>query len=163
MQDNTKLPTKNEAKQQSAMTKSANQSERESKQGAMADFEESVMLLVLDSYAMSSQIITMEEKMVIAKVWARLLFDTIPENRLQECFDYARAHHDSSFAVTGYEIEAAYREIQKQSETGMEHYSAAAMENIRRVAEENRLHEEWRVKKIREEHDANRHNYRNAH
>ena len=82
------------------------------KPAEMEIYEDSILIVVADSYGMSSQILTTEEKLVKAKEWSRLLFGVVPENKLQECFDHARKTHNSPFAISAYEIEQSFREIQ---------------------------------------------------
>lgn len=81
---------------------------------AKTDYEEAMYEIVADCYALSSQVLSQAEKMAKTKDWARLLFDLIPESELKECFDYARYHHDSPFAVSGYEIQNAYIKLHQK-------------------------------------------------
>jgi len=111
--DNTNQHKKNEAKKQSAISTLPNQSALVLKQGVTAEYEESVFVILSDSFALSSQITTVEERMAKSKDWARLLFPIIPENKLQDCFDFARTAHNSSFAISAYQLEQAYRQIKE--------------------------------------------------
>ncbi len=111
MDNNSNQHMKNETKPQLKTSNSLNQLERVSKPEKIAEFEETMFLIVSDSYALSSQIVTTAEKMAKAKDWARLLFNIIPENRLEECFAAARENHHSPFAISAYELEDAYRKM----------------------------------------------------
>jgi hypothetical protein len=81
----------------------------------LAEYEESMFLIVTDSFSLSSQVLTEAELMKKAKDWARMLFKIIPENKLQDCFEKAREERSSPFAISGYELEQAYVQIQKEN------------------------------------------------
>jgi len=73
---------------------------------------EEMLLIVSDSFEFSSQNATMPEKMKRANVWARILEGIVPENRLQDCFDFAVRNHKSNFSINGYDIKLAWEQIE---------------------------------------------------
>lgn len=80
-------------------------------------FRKRVLLIVHDSFEASSQNATFEEEMTRAKVWSDLLFEIVPENRLNDAFRRAFRDHDSSFPVNAYEIKAAWEAIEREEAT----------------------------------------------
>jgi hypothetical protein len=72
-----------------------------------------MLLVVNDACSASSQRPTLAEKMITADVWARLLFATIPESRLQDCFDLAFRNHTSTFPVNAYDLKNAWSQLSR--------------------------------------------------
>jgi hypothetical protein len=59
----------------------------------------------------------MAEKVSRAETWARVLYNIIPENRLQEAFDRAFKNRQSKgFPVSAYDLNDAWNEIQVEDE-----------------------------------------------
>lgn len=88
------------------------------------NYETAMLLIVNDAFDLSSQVnVTMAEKMRIAKTWSNVLIGIIPEERLQDAFDYAFAAHTSAFAINAYNLKSAWTQLQE-------------MEADRRVQEE---------------------------
>lgn len=80
----------------------------------MRHFRDKMLLIVDDSFEMSSQKPTSAEKLTRVDVWSRALFGVVPEMRLQDAFNRAFADHDSPFAVNAYEIKSAWKTIQAE-------------------------------------------------
>lgn len=73
-----------------------------------------MLLIVDDSFELSSQNATFAEKAARADTWARVLFGIVPEDRLQNAFDRAFRDHDSSFPVNAYDIKTAWEKIRTE-------------------------------------------------
>lgn len=74
-------------------------------------------LVVVDSFNCSSQRATDAEKVSTTKTWSRILFDVIPELRLQDAFDYAFARHSSPFPINAYDLKLAWAEMDAAEKT----------------------------------------------
>jgi hypothetical protein len=87
-----------------------------------------VVVIVRDSLKAAMQLhISLAEITSTAKVWARILQNIIPEERLQECLDFAIAVHESAFPVNAYDLKNAWKQIQE-----MERAEAAKAEGLER-------------------------------
>ncbi len=76
-----------------------------------------MLVIVAESYDLSSQNPTMAEKVSRAETWARVLCNIIPENRLQEAFDRAFKDRESKgFPVSAYDLNDAWNVIQTEDE-----------------------------------------------
>jgi len=73
-----------------------------------------MLLIVSDSFSLSSQNASLADKAARADIWARVLFGLIPAHRLQDAFDRAFAEHESVFPVNAYEIKAAWEKIRSE-------------------------------------------------
>lgn len=94
---------------------------------------EEMLLIVADSFALSSQNATLPEKMARATAWARVLREVVPEDRLQDAFDAAFRNHDSSFAVNAYEIKSAWVDLATAEQAERERIEAEER-SVNRVA-----------------------------
>lgn len=76
------------------------------------DFERYVdrMLVVVDDAfaAAANTHLAMVEKVKMATVWTRILADIVPEDCLQDAFDFAVRRHKSNFPINCYDIKLAY-------------------------------------------------------
>lgn len=88
--------------------------ERVSKQGAIEEYRDAVLLIVEDSFQLSSQNSTLAERLARTDVWARVLIDIVPEARLQDSFDRAFREHNSSFSINAYDIKIAWEKIKTE-------------------------------------------------
>lgn len=70
-----------------------------------------MMLIVIDSFSLASQMPTLDEKANIARVWARHLCGVIPRGYLTECFKQAVAVKTGPFAVTAYDLKDAWVKV----------------------------------------------------
>jgi hypothetical protein len=71
-----------------------------------------VALIVRDAcYAAGQTGVTTAEKLAMAKVWSKMLFDEIPLKDLQNAFDLAVKKHQSNFMINAYDLKNAYQEI----------------------------------------------------
>lgn len=77
------------------------------------EYLEEMLLIVHDSYAVSSQPVTIEEEMAKAKDWSLLLFGIIPTSRLRNAFELAFRNHQSTYPVNGYDLKNAWAAIQE--------------------------------------------------
>src|ERR1051325_1064644 len=57
-----------------------------------------------------------EELAVTVETWCEVLSDTIPIERLQECYLYAMKHRTSTFPLVVVEVREAYRAIRAEEE-----------------------------------------------
>ncbi len=126
----TSVPTEQNAITPSPLTyESASQSEIER-------YLEALYLIVTDSYNLSSQMPTAEEKATRSESWARSLMGIVPESELQRAFDRAFADHSSNFPISAYDIKDAHERILDDART------AAAKEQaefMRKMEAERRL------------------------
>lgn len=72
---------------------------------------ERLYLIVADSFNLSSQMPTDNEKAARTEAWARALMGEIPEDELQSAFDWAFKNHTSNFPISAYDLKTAYQEI----------------------------------------------------
>lgn len=73
-----------------------------------------MLLIVDDSFELSSQKPTTAEKLARTETWSRVLFGIVPETRLRDAFDRAFRDHNSPFPVNAYEIKTAWEVIQAE-------------------------------------------------
>src|SRR5687768_6588390 len=63
-----------------------------------------VVLIVNDSYELSSSDPTLAQKMRRAEVWAQHCFQIIPEDYLQPSFERAFKNHETDFNINAYSL-----------------------------------------------------------
>ena len=105
---------KNESRKPLTTSSGSNSLERQSKNES--EFQDKILLIVNDSFELSSQDVSMEKKVARAALWSRVLFDCVPSRDLQASFDRAFALHTTPFPVNAYEIKAAYELIRAEHE-----------------------------------------------
>src|ERR1051325_9141105 len=73
-------------------------------------------LLLKVRHAFSLPSPEVEELAVTVETWCEVLSDTIPIERLQECYLYAMKHRTSTFPLVVVEVREAYRAIRAEGD-----------------------------------------------
>lgn len=88
-----------------------------------------VVLIVRDSFHLSSANPTPAEVLERAEIWARVLYPIIDECYLQECFDEAFRVHGDGYAINAYDIKNAFTEVIRRRNDSDRQLSPASFEN----------------------------------
>lgn len=95
-------------------------------------------LIVADSFRLSSQNPTDEEKALRADSWCRVLMGVVPEGDLERSFRKAFEVHTSNFPVSAYDLKSGYEKLIEEERAAKE----ARHRELLREADERHRHTE---------------------
>ena len=114
MEPDQEISTPNENNENSKIEQKSIRSDERSKKKIDESYLKKVVLIVDDSYDLSSQKTSADQKVAKAKSWADTFYGIIPEDQLHNAFKAALRVHLNSLPVNGYEILKAWSTLEQE-------------------------------------------------